>query len=62
MQTNEPKLKSAISETLSKYNQLLINTVAKEGFGKSQEKIILLSEIIDDLDKIRQICVNRNRF
>lgn len=62
MQTNEPKLKSAISVTLSKYNQLLINAVTDGGFGKNQEKIILLSEIIDDLDKIRQICINRNRF
>ena len=55
------KLKVVIEETLSKYNLLLIRTIAEQGY-KDGERVHLLSEFIDDLNEIKQVCVDRNRF
>ena len=55
------KLKTVIEETLSKYNLLLIRTIAEQGY-KDGERVQLLSEFIDDLNVVKQVCVDRNRF
>ena len=55
------KLKTVIEETLSKYNLLLIRTIAEEGY-KDGEQVQMLSAFIDDLNEIKQVCVDRNRF
>ena len=55
------KLKIVIEETLSKYNLLLIRTIAEEGY-KDGEQVQMLSAFIDDLNEIKQVCVDRNRF
>lgn len=55
------KLKTVIEETLSKYNLLLIRTIAEQGY-KDGEQVQMLSAFIDDLNEIKQVCVDRNRF
>ena len=55
------KLKVVIEETLSKYNLLLIRTIAEQGY-KDGEQVQMLSAFIDDLNEIKQVCVDRNRF
>ena len=55
------KLKTVIEETLSKYNLLLIRTIAEQGY-KDGERVQILTEFIDDLNEIKQVCVDRNRF
>lgn len=55
------KLKVVIEETLSKYNLLLIRTIAEQGY-KGGEQVQMLSAFIDDLNEIKQVCVDRNRF
>ena len=55
------KLKTVIEETLSKYNLLLIRTIAEQGY-KDGERVQLLSEFIDDLNEVKRVCVDRNRF
>ena len=59
--TGNKKLKVVIEETLSKYNVLLIRTIAEQGY-KDGERVQLLSEFIDDLNAVKQVCVDRNRF
>ena len=60
MPSDGKKLKTVIEETLSKYNVLLIRIIAEQGY--KNEQVQLLSEIIDDLNNIKQVCVDRNRF
>ena len=55
------KLKTVIEETLSKYNSLHMKTIAEEGYGDGK-KIQMLSEFIDDLNAVKKVCVDRNRF
>ena len=55
------KLKTVIEETLSKYNSLLMHTIAEEGYGDGK-KVQMLSEFIDDLNAVKKVCVDRNRF
>lgn len=55
------KLKTVIEETLSKYNSLLMKTIAEEGYGDGK-KVQMLSEFIDDLNAVKKVCVERNRF
>ena len=61
MPSDGKKLKTVIEETLSKYNLLLIRTIAEQGY-KDGERVKLLSEFIDDLNEVKQVCVDRNRF
>lgn len=58
---SDKKLKEVIEETLSKYNSLLMHSIAEEGYGDGK-KVALLSEFIDDLNDIKKVCVDRNRF
>ena len=58
---SDKKLKQVIEDTLSKYNSLLMNTIAKEGYGDGK-KVALISEFIDDLNAVKKVCVDRNRF
>ena len=55
------KLKTVIEETLSKYNSRLMKTIAEEGYGDGK-KVQMISEFIDDLNEIKKVCVERNRF
>ena len=55
------KLKTVIEETLSKYNSRLMKTIAEEGYGDGK-KVQMLSEFIDDLNAVKKVCVERNRF
>ena len=55
------KLKQVIEDTLSKYNSRLMKTIAEEGYGDGK-KIQMLSEFIDDLNAVKKVCVDRNRF
>lgn len=61
MPSDGKKLKKVIEETLSKYNLLLIRTIAEQGY-KDGEQVQMLSAFIDDLNEIKQVCVDRNRF
>ena len=61
MPSDGKKLKVVIEETLSKYNLLLIRTIAEQGY-KDGEQVQMLSAFIDDLNEIKQVCVDRNRF
>ena len=61
MSSDTKKLKQVIEETLSKYNSRLIKTIAEEGYGDGR-KVQMISEFIDDLNAIKKICVDRNRF
>ena len=61
MSSENKKLKQVIEDTLSKYNSLLKHTIAEEGYGDGK-KIQMLSEFIDDLNAVKKICVDRNRF
>lgn len=55
------KLKTVIESTLSKYNQMLLSTICEEGYG-DMITVNLLSKFIDDLNEIKKVCVDRNRF
>lgn len=55
------KLKTVIEETLSKYNSRLMKTIAEEGYGDGK-KVQMISEFIDDLNAVKKVCVDRNRF
>ena len=55
------KLKTVIEETLSKYNSRLMKTIAEEGYGDGK-KVQMISEFIDDLNAVKKVCVERNRF
>lgn len=55
------KLKTVIEETLSKYNSRLMKTIGEEGYGDGK-KVQMLSEFIDDLNAVKKVCVERNRF
>lgn len=59
--SDNKKLKEVIEETLSKYNSLLIHTIAEEGY-RDGKKVQMLSEFIDDLNAVKKVCVDRNRF
>lgn len=61
MSSENKKLKQVIEETLSKYNSRLIETFTEEGYGDGK-KFQMLSEFIDDLNAIKKVCVDRNRF
>ena len=61
MSSDTKKLKQVIEETLSKYNSRLIKTIAEEGYGDGR-KVQMISEFIDDLNAIKKVCVDRNRF
>ena len=61
MSSENKKLKQVIEETLSKYNSRLMKTIAEEGYGDGR-KVQMISEFIDDLNAIKKICVDRNRF
>ena len=61
MPSDGKKLKVVIEETLSKYNLLLIRTIPEQGY-KDGEQVQMLSAFIDDLNEIKQVCVDRNRF
>ena len=55
------KLKQVIEDTLSKYNSRLIETFTEEGYGDGR-KVQMISEFIDDLNAVKKVCVERNRF
>ena len=55
------KLKTVIEETLSKYNSRLMKTISEEGYGDGK-KVQMISEFIDDLNEVKKVCVDRNRF
>jgi predicted component of type VI protein secretion system len=59
--SDNKKLKEVIEETLSKYNSRLKKTVAEEGYGDGK-KVQMISEFIDDLNAVKKVCVDRNRF
>lgn len=59
--SDNKKLKEVIEETLSKYNSRLMKTIAEEGYGDGK-KVQMISEFIDDLNEIKKVCVDRNRF
>ena len=61
MSSENKKLKQVIEETLSKYNSRLIETFTEEGYGDGK-KVQMISEFIDDLNAVKKICVDRNRF
>ena len=61
MSSENKKLKQVIEETLSKYNSRLIHTIAEEGYGDGK-KVQMISEFIDDLNAVKKVCVDRNRF
>ena len=58
---SDKKLKEVIEDMLSKYNSMLIRTIAEEGYGDGK-KVLMISEFINDLKTIKQVCVDRNRF
>ena len=58
---SDKKLKEVIEDMLSKYNSMLIRTIAEEGYGDGK-KVRMISEFINDLKTIKQVCVDRNRF
>ena len=59
---NPVRLKTALYDLASDYNQKLIKMIADEGFEKSADKIALLMHIVDDLNNLIIICKERNRF
>lgn len=59
--SDNKKLKEVIEETLNKYNSRLMKTIAEEGYGDGK-KVQMISEFIDDLNEIKKVCVERNRF
>ena len=61
MSSENKKLKQVIEDTLAKYNSRLINTIFKEGYGDGR-KVQMISEFIDDLNAIKKVCIDRNRF
>lgn len=61
MSSENKKLKQVIEDTLSKYNSRLMKTITEEGYGDGK-KFQMLSEFIDDLNAIKKVCVDRNRF
>ena len=61
MSSENKKLKQVIEDTLSKYNSRLMKTIAEEGYGDGR-KVQMISEFIDDLNAIKKVCVERNRF
>ena len=58
---SDKKLKEVIEDTLTKYNSLLMDAVVVEA-DKDEKKIKMISEFINDLKTIKQVCVDRNRF